>query len=298
MSAEKLKELVKLIVRAFYNQEYIIIMDLIINEKKITNEEISITLQINEKTINKILFDLVCDKILQQEDKLKDKRLHSYYFINYKLFLDSTKLRIERIKQSNKNKKEEIEVEHVCQNFNCNSIFESYEIQNLIEKNNKLYCTDCKIGEVIEEVVEKVEKVLDLNQLKRICSLLDKTDDLVFPDKKMYDPDEVMTKDQANIIKFDLNNRKKLQIVSSMGILGSKSKLGLNDYTFSVQIQSDEEIDEDVKEKDVESFPYFIKNSYFEEKLDDIDEEKMAQKERIENEKKIYEECKFNLLNY
>ena len=94
------EKLIELVGRAFYSDNYIIILDTLVREKFIREEELGPRLKILSKDIRKIISQLESEMLISYENMIMDDgRVAKCYYINYQLFVHIIRYRIHLLKK-------------------------------------------------------------------------------------------------------------------------------------------------------------------------------------------------------
>ncbi|KAF8985471.1 hypothetical protein BGZ46_004064 [Entomortierella lignicola] len=98
-----LDQLVYRVCRAFYEPRYIVVMDVINKMKQVKDEELAAALKLNKREIHKICGKLKEDRLIKDLTKLEARKPdqrpipNTYYYLDYKLFVDVVKYKIHRM---------------------------------------------------------------------------------------------------------------------------------------------------------------------------------------------------------
>lgn len=146
MSTTALVErLIQTVGRAFYPDNIVIVLDVLIKEKYIRDDEFGPRLKLSNKEIRKILHQLHEEMLIQYEDvtMLCDNKMMKCWYIDYYLFTLIIRYRIYQIQLKQKIQ-EKLELNSIF--FQCPSCYEKYnelQIQRLISKDYKFLCSHC-----------------------------------------------------------------------------------------------------------------------------------------------------------
>ena len=138
MSTAIAEKLVATVARAFYPDDYVVVLDALVREKYIREEEIGPRLKLPDKDVKKILNQLHEEMMVKmQELTMEDGRPSRCWYIDYQLFVHVVRYRVHLI-QSELSLKEKLELNHIF--FQCPTCKEKYselQVQRLISKDFK-----------------------------------------------------------------------------------------------------------------------------------------------------------------
>ncbi|KAN0051037.1 hypothetical protein ACTA71_006804 [Dictyostelium dimigraforme] len=185
-----LDDLVKMVIRAFYPDEYAVIIDGLLREKKrIKDEDLALKLRIQQKYVRKILMDLKGDSMVKSSDvKVEAKgpnersSTHLLWYIDYKHIIDIVKYKLYMFRKKMESVKvQKIDVQtYKCQT--CHKIYTALDIPKLLNmETGALACEICD-GDLEEELnneslTQTAKHQSDLfSQLRKIIEQLKKTE--------------------------------------------------------------------------------------------------------------------------
>jgi len=189
-----LDDLVKLVIRSFYPDDFAVIIDALLREKKrVRDEQLANTLRVQQKYVRKILLDLKGDSMVKSADvKIEGTKpgeratTQLLWYIDYKHIIDIVKYKLWMFGK----KMESIKVQKIdVQTYRCtvcSKIFTAYDIPKLLSPEGELFCDDCD-GELVEDhnnesLTQTAKHQSDLSsQLKKIVEQLKKTEGLQIP---------------------------------------------------------------------------------------------------------------------
>ncbi|KAF2076008.1 hypothetical protein CYY_002668 [Polysphondylium violaceum] len=189
-----LDDLVKLVIRSFYPDDFAVIVDALLREKKrVRDEQLANTLRVQQKYVRKILLDLKGDSMVKSADvKIEGTKpgerttTQLLWYIDYKHIIDIVKYKLWMFGK----KMESVKVQKIdVQTYRCtvcSKIFTAYDIPKLLSPEGELFCDDCD-GELIEDhnnesLTQTAKHQSDLSsQLKKIVEQLKKTEGLQIP---------------------------------------------------------------------------------------------------------------------
>ncbi|KAJ5075099.1 transcription initiation factor iie alpha subunit [Anaeramoeba ignava] len=188
--------LVKLVVRGFYNQVEIVIIDTLLHEKDITEQQISQRLHLPMKQVQKSLntlekhklinFKTIKEKLEKKYDSRSEEIITSHtqikknlYFIDFKSFIDTTIYRIAKIRKKLEADSKTQSESYFCSNPYCGRKYTAEEALQLINTNSlnfEMNCLFCRhiVNEVKVEKSGKDDLKLFNQQVQRIENLISK----------------------------------------------------------------------------------------------------------------------------
>ncbi|EGC33203.1 hypothetical protein DICPUDRAFT_56584 [Dictyostelium purpureum] len=190
-----LDDLVKMVVRAFYQDDHAVVIDGLLREKKrIKDEDLARKLRINQKHVRKLLMELKGDSMVKSMDvKIEAKGPHErgqtvlLWYIDYKLIIDIVKYKFYMIRK----KMESIKLQKIdiptyrC--VQCNTSFTALDVPKLLSmETGALECDVCS-GSIEEDqnnesLTQTAKHQSDLlGQLKKIIDQLRKTEGANIP---------------------------------------------------------------------------------------------------------------------
>jgi transcription initiation factor IIE alpha subunit len=288
--------LVRLVMRAFYEQDHIVIVDALLKWAPITDVDLAQRLNLQPKQVKQILVALRSEYLVHSsiESVKKSSRQTleiATWSIDYKLFIDTVNFRLHHLRKELKNKELTVDT-FVCPN--CSYQFDSYEISSELTHGDAIICSKCGVGEL--EFVSLngnssdtvgLEAKLD-KDLHRIIVLLKQAENYVIPLSTRTNVYTIVTPAEAQRKKIEDSHAVRLMesmgahahqsTSSSVGALGGSgtgqsgvgarhSLLGNSSVSviFETEESSDKASDENMKknlkrtqDKKKESIPYFL----------------------------------------
>ncbi|KAJ3155033.1 hypothetical protein HDU89_007223 [Geranomyces variabilis] len=195
---EILRKLVALVARAYYEPKHMVVFDILVKVNSQRDEELAKALRVQTKELHKICSKPKLDGLLKSEGraefvgpvtegKQQRKISRTYYYIDYKVFVDVVKWKIYKI-----GKLIEKEVQMQMANMpykcpRCNKEYSALDFAMLTKTANLMpLCDICSVEIVAGStgvdsagVSEKYTKFMDESQ--PIVELLKQTDKLVIP---------------------------------------------------------------------------------------------------------------------
>ena len=138
------EKLIELVGRAFYSDNYIIILDTLVREKFIREEELGPRLKILSKDIRKIISQLESEMLISYENMIMDDgRVAKCYYINYQLFVHIIRYRIHLLKKQLASTEQTILNDIFYQCPTCLLTYSSLQVQILQNNDYKFVCSNC-----------------------------------------------------------------------------------------------------------------------------------------------------------
>eukprot|EP01103_Thecamoeba_quadrilineata_P010315 TRINITY_DN2188_c0_g1_i1.p1 TRINITY_DN2188_c0_g1~~TRINITY_DN2188_c0_g1_i1.p1 ORF type:complete len:414 (+),score=80.27 TRINITY_DN2188_c0_g1_i1:43-1284(+) len=186
------QELVRMVARAFYNDDCIVVMDALTRQTNIIkDEDLANLLKLHHKQVRKTLSQLQSDRLIRSESRHEPKstggnsQQHMFWYIDYKQFIDVVKYRlcmmhrlIERELGQEKN------MQFTCES--CQIRYSALESINLLDKKTgQLHCGKCS-GELTDTSHDggdrnHVQRSQLTEQLRPISEQLKLTENLPLP---------------------------------------------------------------------------------------------------------------------
>ncbi|TPX60300.1 hypothetical protein PhCBS80983_g01849 [Powellomyces hirtus] len=194
-----LRKLVSLVARAYYEPKHVIVFDILLKVNSQRDEELAKALRVQSKELHKICGKLKLDGLLKVEarselvgpvveGKQQRKISRSYYYIDYKLFVDVVKWKIYKI---GKMIEKEVQMQMANMPYKCPLCLKEYSALDfaMLHKTADMMplCDICNIpievgssGVDSTGVSEKYTKFM--NESQPIVELLKQTDKLIIPE--------------------------------------------------------------------------------------------------------------------
>jgi len=187
--------LVKKVARAYYKPKFIVVLDLLSTNgvTSLKEEDIASKVKLSTKEIQKICGKLKDYRLIKSEQKSEERKdgrnvTKQYYYIDYKLFVDTVKWKIHQMtKKINEKRENELQNKgYRCPA--CDTKYSPLDVLTLIDQHTNLFmCEYCRV-ELIQENNEESENAVQelysklMLQCGPILDLLKMTDKLVIPD--------------------------------------------------------------------------------------------------------------------
>jgi transcription initiation factor TFIIE subunit alpha len=159
---ESLKRLARYIVRAFYGAEHAIIIDLLVRNPCMKEDDLLELLKFDRKQLRSSINTLKTDKFLKSRMKLetdadgKNTR-HNYYFINYKIFVNVVKYKLDHMRRKIETEERDSTSRASFKCPECEKSFTDLEVMELMDPmTGELRCTHC--GSEVKEDQQAVPK--------------------------------------------------------------------------------------------------------------------------------------------
>jgi hypothetical protein len=188
----------------------------------IKDNDLAKKLQLQPKQVTTVLRELAAHHLVgtdafQDKNDKGFKRESRQWYIDFKNFVDSVKLRMHYLKLLVQDK-ETLQVRYLCTNDSCQFEYTQFEMMQLMDfQTGVSSCKKCgsEIGETSNSATASAKNSNDSlstkfdRQLKRISELLQETDKFVIPanpeGRRNYR--EIITKEQAQKRKYDEEKR-------------------------------------------------------------------------------------------
>lgn len=148
---EALKRLVRLVARGFYSVEHAIILDILVRHPCMKEDDMIELLKFERKQMRSMLNTLKMDKFIKvrmrvETDPKGHTTRHNYYFINYKVFVNVVKYKLDHVRR----KIEAVERQNTSRSsFKCPECLKTYtdlEAGQLLDPyTGELKCMICQI---------------------------------------------------------------------------------------------------------------------------------------------------------
>ena len=144
MENRLVEKLVATVARAFYPDNFVVVLELLFYERFVRQEQIAPRLRLSEKEVQKVVKQLENELLIKSENNIfEDNRQVECYYIDYQTFVNVVRYRIHLMQEELKVKdgSELDQVFYKCPL--CNRIFSLIEVQKCADKDYKFICTDC-----------------------------------------------------------------------------------------------------------------------------------------------------------
>ncbi|KAJ1808981.1 hypothetical protein LPJ75_004475 [Coemansia sp. RSA 2598] len=199
MSQESLdivRQLVAVVARTFYKDKYVIALDYLNRYEIARHDVLHKHLHMNPGEMHKVYWHLqkqkLVEKLTRREEIMENTRyprqkLQTYYFLDYRQFVNVVKYRMWALQEAVKNKmqKEQDNLGYDCQG--CSKHFTIMDVLSLVDPSAETfkcdYCGDFLIDNTESEIAQKSKRELSrfMEQFKTIIDLLQKTESIVLP---------------------------------------------------------------------------------------------------------------------
>ncbi|GAB1604770.1 general transcription factor IIE subunit 1-like [Argonauta hians] len=153
---ESLKRLVRLIVRGFYSIEHAIILDLLVRHPCMKEDDMIDLLKFERKHLRSMLNTLKMDKIVKvrmrvETDADGHTTRHNYYFINYKVFVNVVKYKLDHVRRKIEAAERQNTSRSSFKCLQCEKTYTDLEAGQLLDPyTGMLMCMICQV-EVVED---------------------------------------------------------------------------------------------------------------------------------------------------
>ena len=143
------ERLVKTVARAFYTDNYVVVLDALVREKYIKESELPPRLRLKPKDIRSVLTRLETTELLIKHESLLacdedgKNRQHKFYYIDYQFFVDIVRYRVFLMQRKvDAQQSEDIqEIKYQCPT--CKWTLSMLDATRARSKDNKFICTKC-----------------------------------------------------------------------------------------------------------------------------------------------------------
>ncbi|XP_033635812.1 general transcription factor IIE subunit 1-like [Asterias rubens] len=159
---DELKRLARFIMRGFYAIEHALIIDILVRNPIVKEDDISELLKFDKKQLRIFVNRLKGDKLIKQTMRVETQpdgrtNRHNYYFINYKVFVDVVKYKLDRMRQKIENKERDSTCKTLFKCPHCHKEYNEFDAGNLMDMLTGLMnCTFC--GSEVQEDESAVPK--------------------------------------------------------------------------------------------------------------------------------------------
>lgn len=145
-----LQKLVRMVVRGFYSTEDMLIVDMLVRNRCLSEDDICKYLKFDRKMLRQRMNTLKTDKLLQTKMRMvtgedgKSQR-EQYYYINYKSFVNVVKYKLDHIRKKLEMEEREqtSRASFIC--HNCQRTYTDLEADQLLDMNTgQLVCIICR----------------------------------------------------------------------------------------------------------------------------------------------------------
>ncbi|XP_038078317.1 general transcription factor IIE subunit 1-like [Patiria miniata] len=180
---DELKRLARFITRGFYTIEHALIIDILVRNPIVKEDDMADLLKFDKKQLRIFINRLKNDKLIKQTMRVETQpdgrtNRHNYYFINYKVFVDVVKYKLDRMRQKIENKERDSTCKALFKCPQCHKEYNEFDAGTLMDMlTGQLNCTFCGT-EVHEDesAVPKKDAYMQIaifnEQLKPIFDLL------------------------------------------------------------------------------------------------------------------------------
>lgn len=211
-----MKDLLKLVVRTFYEPYHVVITDILLENTLLSDTEFCSKMKMLNREFSKLIIRLKDDKLIKSDTKVENKEdnkqiLKNVYFFNYVEVRDVIKYKIFKMTQA-------LEIEKVSEDEvfyckTCEKYFSALDAQALIE-DFVFKCIFCR-NELQENMHKNTENSLDLKELlsniKNIIKLLKEAEKYEIPSMDYFQILELKKSKEKNQMNTIESNSKSNQ---------------------------------------------------------------------------------------
>lgn len=224
-----MKELIKKVVRKFYEPHHVVITDIILQKIMLYDTEICERMKMLLKEFNKLVIKLKEDKIIKYENKFENQDenrqiLRTVYYINYAEVRDVIKYKIFKMTKNIESNIKMANMEgYICSD--CGKEYSSLDAQSLME-NYVFKCEECK-GELIENKKSNSSDCAIhtnlISELDDIIKLLKATDNFSIPSMDYFQILEMKKeKEEAPVVE----KQKKIEAAPVINVEETENTVG------------------------------------------------------------------------
>ena len=257
-----LKRLAKTVAYAFYDSELVVTISLLTNYPCVDEDTILERLHFDKRQLRTVLSRLKNDKLIKQR-QVKEKQtdspnfnVYNFYFINYKLFVNVVKYKLDHIRRKLENEEQQARNRPSYQCVQCHKHFSDLEVDRLVDFTTGLFhCSYCN-GDVEEDAnhINTQTKGSSLGrfneQMEQIYNLLKECENInLAPEVLEPTPSTAALKSSLN--KSSSSNNKS----------GWASKSSRDLYDQNIQINVREEVEANKEAKKSKVLPVWMSES-------------------------------------
>jgi transcription initiation factor TFIIE subunit alpha len=165
------ERLIRVVARAFYTDDAIIVLDVLIRKKFIKDADMGTVLCLHQKQVRKIIHELIHDKLVQEESFDGS----TYYYVDYKHFFDVVRYRMYLMKSELGEREEKELLREMMRCEKCGDEYTTLEAQRVLNAQRVYVCgnTSCRAEDSLVSVdnSEELKKVQCLK--KKLGNQLD-----------------------------------------------------------------------------------------------------------------------------
>ncbi|XP_072018815.1 general transcription factor IIE subunit 1-like [Amphiura filiformis] len=146
---DELKRLAKYIMRGFYSVEHALIIDILTRSPIVREDDMAVLLKFDKKQLRILLNKLKCEKLVKQTMRMEtqaDGRTNRqyYYFINYKVFVNVVKYKLDKMRQKTESKERDSTCKALFKCPQCLREYNEYDAGELMDPMTGLmHCILC-----------------------------------------------------------------------------------------------------------------------------------------------------------
>lgn len=257
-----LKRLAKTVAYAFYDPELVVTIALLTNFPCVDEDTILERLHFDKRQLRGVLSKLKNDKLIKQR-QIKEKQpdtsnfnVYNFYFINYKLFVNVVKYKLDHIRRKLENEEQQARNRPSFQCLQCHKHYSDLEVDRLLDfQTGQFRCSFCN-GDVEEDAnhINTQTKGSSLGrfneQIEQIYNLLKECENINLA------PEVLEPTPSTATIKSSSKSSS-----SSSGKSGWSSKQVKDLYDQNIQINVREEVEANKEAKKAKVRPVWMSES-------------------------------------
>ncbi|KAJ2722751.1 hypothetical protein GGI07_003079 [Coemansia sp. Benny D115] len=195
-SMEIVRQLVAVVARTFYKDEFVIALDYLNRHEIARHDVLTKYMHVTPKVMFWVYSELhkhkLVRKIMRKDDPGENSRYvrrgpQTYFYLDYRQFVDVVKWRMWTLQEQIKEKmqKEQQNLGYECPG--CGKLFKTMDVLSLVDMTTGLfkcdYCGDELLDNTESEIAQKSQRELSrfMDQFHTIIGLLKKTDSITLP---------------------------------------------------------------------------------------------------------------------
>lgn len=222
-----LKNLIRMIMKAFYGFELYLCMEMLMYHRCIKEEDLADLLRIDLKLIHQHLVNLKREKFINERSIMETspdgrQAKHSYFYINYKMMVNVIKYKIDKIRIQIESEEKQCTSRANFKCTNCQKTYSDLDTKYIFPSMKCLYCNSdvdedvsCLPNRTTRNLLAKFNTQMDVVfQLLSKVENIRLADDLLVP--QPADMTQILEKMNNNSTLAQLNQNKNLTGKSAM----------------------------------------------------------------------------------
>lgn len=152
-----LKRLVRYVIRGFYEIEHATVMDILIHHPCVKEDDLLEVLKFERKQLRAVINTLKNDKFIKARMRVEtdsDGKMtrHNYYFINYSVFVNIVKYKLDHIRKKIETEQRDTanRTSYICPT--CEKTFTDLEADQLVDRmTGDFLCTHCNTEVMLQK---------------------------------------------------------------------------------------------------------------------------------------------------